>query len=66
MVNLVRLAIRDNEDLQCLPSVVATAEVRLDSDFVSGGTCECTPVEAVSCADGLSCQSGLMGYTCAP
>lgn len=25
---------------------------------------ECTPVEAVFCDDGLTCQSGMNGYTC--
>lgn len=25
---------------------------------------ECTPADAVFCDDGLSCQSGMTGYTC--
>lgn len=63
LVNLDRLVLFDNEDLQCLPSSTAT-NVLLDSEDIREGTCECTPVEAVSCADGLTCQSGMAGFTC--
>ncbi|CAM9459933.1 unnamed protein product, partial [Laminaria digitata] len=59
--NLYTLQLQGNPDLQCIPENGATV-VKVDD--ISFGQCECSPMEAVLCSEGLDCTPGIYGYYC--
>lgn len=58
---LQELSLTNNLNLQCVPANVAST---LDVDIISGNTCGCFPIEAVTCESGVPCVPGSLGYTC--
>lgn len=58
---LETLDLRLNPDLQCVPD---NAAITLEVDELSSDSCECTPVQAVTCPLGMTCVAGEFGYTC--
>lgn len=59
---LEELDLRLNPDLQCVPSNNAVT-LHVDDDF-SPEMCECDPAQAVTCAFGVVCLPGPVGYLC--
>ncbi|CAM9959471.1 unnamed protein product [Pylaiella littoralis] len=60
-----KITLNGNPDLQCVPAVNSPGPfVYVDTDSPPSGECGCTPTEAVTCPDELSCSPGATGYTC--
>ncbi|CAN0341712.1 unnamed protein product [Ectocarpus sp. 12 AP-2014] len=60
---LGELRLDGNPSLQCLPASIVM-DVPWDGGVSVPPVCGCDPVDAITCADGTTCQPGSEGYTC--